>query len=749
MARCEEAVSFEREVLPILQSHCIRCHNPSNSKGDFSLANGKDLRSQKWIVPEDPDGSYLMEVVTPSADEPPAMPKEGEPLRPDEVETLRRWIATGAIWPDGLIVQERSKADKSWWSLQPLTAVSIPEPIDHATDWAVNPIDRFIFKSLHDKRLAPNPPADRRTLIRRATYDLIGLPPTPEEVAAFVDDASPLAYERLIDRLLASPLYGERWGRHWLDVIRFGESRGFERNEIITNLWPLRDYVIATFNDDKRFDQLIREHLTGDVIGKDEPSVEVASAFLVAGPYDDVGNQDAIQAAQIRADIIDEIIRATSEAFLGLTIGCSRCHDHKFDPIKQSDYYAWYATFAGVRHGPRDVGTVAERATRDMQLQPLTKERDELSETLKKLRSEGATDDAPQVKAAEQQLAELNKKIAAVPPLPKWWLGTRENVAGPFHTFLGGSPQRKGDVVVVASLSSLEATVPPYQLNDQASEAERRLALANWLAHPQHPLTSRVLANRLWHYHFGMGLVDTPSDFGYMGGQPSHPELLDWLALQLQQHDWHCKPLHRTIMLSKTYQQASEHRSDAAAVDADSRLLWRYPPHRLDAEAIRDTALMVAGQLRCEMGGPGFKLYQYLQDNVATYVPLDKHGPDTYRRAVYHHNARASRTDVMSDFDSPDCAFSTPRRAETTTPLQALTMMNHAFIYDMAQSLAARLEREAGDDPAARVELAYQLCYGRAPSSDELQRCLELVTQHGLLSLCRVLLNTSELIYLE
>ncbi len=744
-----DEVQFERDVLPILQSHCIRCHNPSNPKGEFSLATSKDLLSQKWIVPEEPDGSYLIEVVTASTDEPPAMPKEGEPLKPEDVETLRRWIAAGASWPEGVIVQERSKADKSWWSLQPLASVSVPEPIDDATDWAENPIDRFISKSLHDKGLMPNPPADRRTLIRRATYDLTGLPPTPEEIAAFTSDPSPLAYEHLIDRLLASPRYGERWGRHWLDVIRFGESRGFERNEIITNLWPLRDYVIAAFNDDKPFDQLIREHLTGDVTGKDNPSVEVASAFLVAGPYDDVGNQDAVQAAQIRADIIDEVIRATSEAFLGLTIGCARCHDHKFDPIKQSDYYAWYATFAGVRHGPRDIATADQRATRDSQLQPLVKARDELNQSIQKLRSEGAAADSDPIKAAEQQLAELNKQIAAVPPLPQWWIGTRAAAPGPFHLFLGGSPQRKGDAVAVASLTSLEPAVPAYQLDDLASEADRRIALSNWLAHPKHPLTARVLANRLWHYHFGMGLVDTPSDFGYMGGQPSHPELLDWLALQLQQHDWHCKPLHRTIMLSQTYQQSSGYRNDAAAIDADSRLLWRYPPHRLDAEAIRDTTLMVADQLRCEMGGPGFRLYQYQQDNVATYVPLDKHGPETYRRAVYHHNARASRIDLMSDFDSPDCAFSTPRRAETTTPLQALTMMNHAFVYDMAQSLAARLERETGGEPKAIIERAYQLCYGRVPSDEELQRCMELVTQHGLPTLCRVLLNTSELIYLE
>ena len=446
--------------------------------------------------------------------------------------------------------------------------------------------------------------------------------------------------EKLIDRLLASPHYGEQWGRHWLDVVRFGESRGFERNEIIDNAWPFRDYVIRSLNEDKPFDVLVREHLAGDVIGKDQPGVEVGVTFLVGGPYDDVGNQDAAQAAQIRANTIDEMIRATAEAFLGLTVGCARCHDHKFDPVLQRDYYGLYATFAGVYHGSRAVATAEQRQARDEALRPLNENRDRLTKQLAAL--DAAIDKLSQQQAdLNRQLAEVNRQINAVPPLPTWWVGEFKPITDKFQVFLGGDPQRRGAEVVPASLSALDAVAPPYRLSDDAAEGQRRLQLAEWITYPDNPLTPRVLANRIWHYHFGTGIVETPSDFGYMGGRPTHPELLDWLARQIQQHGWRLKPLHRQILLSETYRQSSAFRADAAAVDADSRYLWRFPPRRLAAEEIRDTMLSVAGKLDPKMGGPGFRLYRYLQDNVSTYIPLDEHGPETYRRAVYHQNARA------------------------------------------------------------------------------------------------------------
>jgi hypothetical protein len=786
-----EPIDFSRTIAPILEQHCVRCHSPVNEKGDISLATIDDLRDNGYVVAGEPDSSYLIDLITAADGDRPEMPKDGNPLAAEQVVLMRRWIAEGASWPEEVVVRAKAKADSAWWSLQPLATLQPPSPQAITAPWIANPIDRFVFAKLAEHQLRPNPPAGRRSLIRRATFDLIGLPPTPDEVEAFVSDPDPNAYERVIDRLLQSPHYGERWGRHWLDVVRFGESNGYERNFIINDLWPFRDYVIRSFDEDKPFDQFIREHLAGDFFGKDQPDVEVGTAFLVAGPYDDVGNQDAVQAAQIRADTIDEMIRATSEAFLGLTIGCARCHDHKFDPIQQRDYYGWYATFSAVRHGSRALATAEQQAARAAKLKPLeerrdglTRQRDALLQTGMARAGERAAESTEQenseLATLNRELADVNREIAAIEPLPMVWVGTRNagDARGPFHVFLGGSSQRKGDEVVPASLSVFngmpQATAPAdktaadqssaggghlplgdsrrtfsYQLSADSSEAERRLALADWIAHRDNPLTPRVLANRLWHYHFGTGLVDTPSDFGYMGGRPTHPELLDWLAAQLRDHDWRLKPLHKLVMMSQTYQQSSELRDDAAKVDGDARLLWRFPPRRLSAEEIRDTMLFVSGKLDTTSGGPGFRLYHVMQDNVSTYVPLDEHGRETYRRAVYHQNIRASVIDLITDFDQPDCAFSTPNRAETTTPLQALTMLNHSFTLDMARFMAERLRREAGEDPTAQVQRIYALCYGRQPTEPETTACVELIGQHSLVALCRVILNTSELIYVN
>jgi hypothetical protein len=687
---------FARDVAPILQKHCLRCHQPGTKKGDVSLATAADLNERGQVVPGKPDESPLLKLVSPRATgKRPRMPKEGTPLTPAEVMVLRRWIAAGAAWPATIILKDNARADASWWSLQPLAKVDPPSPPDLPRAWAINPIDRFVYARLQARGLRPDPPAARRDLIRRLTYDLVGLPPTPAEVEAFVTDATPDAYEKLVEHLLASPQYGEHWGRHWLDVVRFGESNGYERNVLIDNIWPFRDYIIRSFNEDKPFDQLVLEHLAGDVFGRGGPERVIGTAFLVCGPYDNVGNQDPVQAAIIQANHVDEIIRTTAETFLGLTLGCARCHDHKFDPITQKDYYALYATFAGVRHGER-------------------------------------------VLAANGQ--------------QRLWIGSFDVNAGkhPYYVFQGGDPQKRGPAVAPASLSVLATLRSSYQLSATAGESERRLALAQWIVAADNPLTPRVLANRLWHYHFGTGIVETPSDFGSMGGRPTHPQLLDWLARQVQAHGWRLKPLHRLIVTSQAYRQASTWRAEAAKVDGASRLLWRFPPRRLSGEEIRDTMLALAGQLNLQnMGGPGFRLYRYVQDNVATYYPLDAPGPETYRRAVYHQNARAARVDVLSDFDCPDPAAAVPRRAATTTPLQALTLLNHRFTHDMARFLAARVAQETGGKPADQVRRAFLLSYGRPPDAEELARSTRLVEQHGLRPLCLALLNSNELIYLR
>lgn len=709
-----QAIDFARDMAPILQQHCIRCHQPGIRKGELSLATSVDLKANEYAVPGKPEESHLWEMVTPQIDgKRPAMPKEGKPLNAEELALVRRWIVEGAVWPEDVVVREKPKADATWWSLQPLAKIEPPLSADVTPEWLANPIDRFVVARLVEQGLRPNPPADRRSLIRRVSYDLTGLPPSTAEVEAFVADTATDAYEKLVDRLLASPEYGEQWGRHWLDVVRFGESNGYERNVLINNAWPFRDYVIRSFNEDKPFDRLVLEHLAGDVLGPEDPNVAVGTTFLVCGPYDNVGNQDPAQAAVIQANHADEIIRATSEAFLGMTIGCARCHDHKFDLLLLRDYYSLYATFFGVRHDARSIGA---KKTSELQ--------------------DAAKSTLPQTVFAGrfEEIAERR-----------------------FHVLTGGDPQKPAEEVSPASLDVLAGLPSNYRLSNTAKEAERRLALARWIVALENPLTPRVLANRLWHYHFGIGIVDTPSDFGYMGGRPTHPELLDWLARQIHLHGWRLKPLQRLIVTSQAYRQSSTWRREAADTDGENRLLWRHAPRRLTGEEVRDTMLVLAGKLDAnQRGGPGFRLYKYVEDNVAAYLPLDEHGQETYRRAVYHQNARASQVDVLSQFDCPDPAVAAPRRSVTTTPLQALALMNHRFTFDMARFFAERLERETKADSAGRedrlqsqVTRAFMDALGRAPALEELHASMRLVERHGLRAFCLALLNSNELIYLQ
>ena len=853
----------------------------------------------------------------------------------------------GAFYPetplDPFAFTTEHRAGFDWWSIQPLSKVDPPQSTNLPPAWSANAIDRFIYEKLSEKKLSPASPAEPRTLIRRATYDLIGLPPSLEEVNGFLAECKSetgqenvvgdRAYEKMLDRLLASPRYGEHWGRHWLDVVRFGESTGFERNVIINNAWPFRDYVIRSLNQDKPFDQFAREHLAGDILAAGDPEVEVGVTFLVCGPYDNVGNQDPVQQKQIRANTIDEIIRATGETFMGLTVGCARCHDHKFDPIAQQDYYQLYATFAGTFHGSRAVAT-------ENQKQEISTKRQPLDAKLKELRSQqdsinaqvlqraeakiddykatwtrspvdrkktvetftpvetryvrlvcegidtnpaaragykieefevwsaeeaprnvalavnGSTatgssrvakdfsgaygpeltidgnygalwqassaelviafaqsekvkqvvfysdhsgaagqqyvatfpceyrievsDDGKQwvevanshsrkpannrhrdhrlrtqeITAQEQQklvslgteISKVNAELARLPKLEAWWVGNPRQENGPFHIFLGGDPQRPGDIVQPASLTTLKNATDEYQLPADSSEGARRQALAEWLVSEANPLTPRVLANRIWHYHFGTGIVDTPSDFGFMGGRPTHPELLDWLANQVHVNNWQIKPLHKQIMLSQTYRQSGEYRDDQAAIDSSTRFLWRFPPRRLSAEEIRDAMLVTTNQLNLKAGGPGFRLYEYWEDNVATYVPLDAYGLETYRRSVYHQNARAARVDLMAEYDSPDCAFSAPRRASTTTPLQALTMMNHSFTLDMANALTQRLEQASPEDLASAIKQAFEILFSRQCTPEELTAAKGFVSEFGLKAFCRAMFNTNEFI---
>ena len=919
---------FEQKIRPALIEHCYECHSTQAKKLKSGLYLDSKAGWQKGgesgkpiVVPGQPDQSLLLRSIQhlePDLEMPPKKPKLPDAV----VANFAAWIKAGAVDPRDQATAELKRADKSWWSLQPLT-----KEFKHPN------IDGFIDAKLHAQKLTRSAPAQPQALIRRLSYDLTGLPPTQAEVDAFVTAHranARQATEALVDRLLASPRYGEHWGRHWLDVIRFGESNGFERNVIVDDLYPFRDYVIRSLNDDKPFDQLIREHLAGDVLGKFQPEIEIGSAFLVVGPYDNVDNQDSVAQKVIRAATLDDMVTATGGAFLGLTINCARCHNHKFDPIPTEDYYRIRAAFEGVVHGRRTLATqeqtkafnaaisvlnqergkvVAEQdaltkaieakakallaarqyprpkvdsllteekiatvAARFVKLtitatsaSPLTGVGGRISEfeiwtdeptprnvalasygskaagakgttaedfpaaysaaltidsdegaqwyigrpaelvitlprveqinrlayrtakgrvlrdnsqgptpceyemfvsldgkawkkvadsydreawspahAFERIRKEATTPEVAQRLAQlGPQLAAIDKQIAAVPKLPSAWVGIHQ--PKPEATFVqkGGDPAKPAGQVVPASLSVLDQVTPSYALKANADEGERRVALANWIT-KDNPITARVLANRLWHYHFGTGLVDTPSDFGFMGSQPTHPELLDFLAQRLLKHDWKVKALHREIVLSQTYLQSAEFNADAARADKHARLLWRFPPRRLGAEEIRDTLLVTAGQLKLEpMGGPGFRLYRYLSNNVSTYIPLETQGPETYRRAVYHQNARASIVDVLNDFDLPDIAFATPKRANTTTPLQALTLLNHSFTLDMAKALAARLD---GPDPIAQ---AYAQALQRQPTAVERRAAEKLIAQFGKPAFCRALLNSNSLIFIE
>lgn len=756
---------FTKNVAPLLEKRCLGCHNSEKSKGKVSLSTFKEVfqGKKKIIVKGKPEESLLYKVIIPQDGEEPEMPEDDDIFSKEETAIIKKWIADGAKWPENAELKERAKADKSWWAYSKLKHSS-PKAVD-VKGWDKNPIDAYILEKLNSAGLKPSETASKRNLIRRAYYDLTGLPPSIGEVEAFTEDKSPDAWEKVIDRLLASPHYGERWGRHWLDVVRFGESNGYERNVIINDLWPFRDYVIKSINDDKPFNQFIKEHIAGDVIARGNPAVEIGSAFLVAGPYDDVGNQDAIARAVIRADQMDEMIRTTSEAFLGMTMGCAKCHDHKFDPIATADYYSMYSVFSGVRHGRSIWASKQAKDAHKNRISPLNnklrlavhklreyeKSISPISKRHKevRLKKQVTTDkDLKIIQQLRREVQKVRREIAKVKPLPKAWIGKRSarDAKGPFHIFKGGDVRKKGAEVTASSLSTLSEVTPSFKLPPNAAEGQRRLSLAEWIVHNDNPLSPRVLANRIWHYHFGTGIVNTPSDFGYMGGRPSHPELLDFLALELKKNNWKIKALHKLIMTSKTYMQNSAMRQEAAQKDGDSRLLWRFPPRRLNAEEIRDTILQVSGKLDTKMGGPGFRLYKFTQDNVCTYFPLDQHGPETYRRAVYHQNVRASTVDLLTDFDQADCSLSVGKRTVTTTPLQALTMLNHSFSIDMAEALKTK---SSAENPAAQVKKVFRFAYQRNPTAAELKYASALIRENGLRALCRAVLNSNELIYLD
>jgi len=981
--------SFDERIAPLFIRRCMECHSGADPQGGLNLSRQALVRqggdSGPVLEPGRPEASLLWERV--AADEMP--PKH--PLSADEKQLLREWITAGASWGtdpiDPFRLTTGQRAGYDWWSLQPL--IPVTPPVTPGDDWSRTSIDRFVVARLREQGLAPSGPASRRTLIRRLSFDLLGLPPSPEEVEAFVADPRPDAYEQLVDRLLASPQYGIRWARHWLDVVRYGESQGFERDKLREDAWPYRDWVINAFNADMPFDEFARRQIAGDLIAPDDPASIIATGFLVAGPYDEVGQsqQSAAMRAVVRQDELEDLVSLVGQSFLGLTVHCARCHDHKFDPIRQDEYYRLASALDGVRHGSRPVLSGTDRARKEL----LTRQSVELRQQVARLdamarqrlmdarrdrdakdsgdaaasiathplpiarwtfdgnlqdsvgglhgeahggakpvdgrlvvdgknafvatvpldrnvrektleawvrlgnidqrgggvmsiqtldgvtfdaivfgeqeprrwmagsngfvrtRSFEGPDDADAAQrfvhvaivyrgdgtitayrdgqpygrgyqsggpvtyaagkaqivfgirhapaggnrmlngaiaaaqlydralsdsevaasaaAAEdgmtvdqllavlsaderaerdrlhQRVMELTRAGDAIQPLSTYSVSPRP--PGTTHVLLRGNPATPGDVVTPGGIASLRGVNAEFGLAADVDDAQRRRRLADWITDPANPLFARVAVNRLWQYHFGAGLVETSSDFGFNGGRPSHPGLIDWLADEFRRGGMSVKRLQRLIVMSTAYRQSSTYREDAAAVDADNRLLWRREPQRIEAEAVRDATLVVAGVLNDGMNGPGYRDFETFVRNTQFYDMKDTVGPEFNRRSVYRTWVRSGRSSFLDAFDCPDPSTQTPKRAVTVTPLQALSLLNHSFVLRMSERFADRLRAASGDDPARQVDQAFALAFARHPDAGERADTVAFIREYGLAEFCRVILNSNEFLYVD
>ncbi|NQV23523.1 MAG: DUF1553 domain-containing protein [Rhodopirellula sp.] len=753
---------FEMHVRPLLARHCLECHSAESQKGKLRLDSRAAIlkggeSEEPAIVPGKPEESPLIDAVRYESYE---MPPKGK-LPEKDIAILVKWIELGAPWPggdDSKIVRQDSDRitdeDRKWWAVQPVTEPNVP---DAGTGWARNEIDRFVARKLDRAGLEPAREANREELARRAYFDLHGLPPTPAQVDAFVQDDRPDAWERLIRELLDSPRYGERWAQHWLDVVRFAESDGYNEDAFRPDASAFRDYVIRSLNDDKPYDQFVREHLAGDEINPDDPNVFIGTAYLRHGVYE--WNQ---RNARMHWDlIINEMTRVTGEAFLGIGIGCAQCHDHKFDPILQKDYYGLQAFLSSVAWPmkrplatPDDIAThranqqkweAATQAIRDEinSLAPSAFDNnqkyivkqfpDDIQVIYYKPESEKTTyekqlsylvdrqadraaasfDYAKALKGAPEKLkryqeleAELKKFDSLKPaPLPTAFVAT-DIGPEPAPTFLLTRTTKEAVEPSFLTLLGQKPAITPT-----ATSTGRRTALANWIASEDNPLSTRVIVNRVWQRHFGSGIVPTPNDFGTLGELPSHPELLDWLTRRFLAGGWKIKPLHELIMNSATYRQTARREPSPTEnkIDPTNRLLWRFPPQRLDAEQVRDAMLAASGELKQRDGGG---------DSVGGSSPY---------RSVYVIRKRNKPDEMLGGFDAPLCFESAPDRIATTTPIQSLLLVNGEWTLNRSRAFATRLLSGKQQLEADEIRTAYQLVFNRDAADDEVSEALGFV----------------------
>ncbi len=747
----EQVDFFEKRIRPVLTEQCYECHsaNAKKIKGGLVLDSRAGVQrggdTGPAVTPGDPDASLLIEAVR-HQNEDIAMPPKKR-LPPEVVRDFEQWVRMGVPDPRAsdtvAIVQAKEAIDwnkaREWWSFRPLAAPKLPEVKDAA--WAANDVDRFILARLEAAGLRPAADAEKRALIRRATYDLTGLPPAPEEVDAFLGDNSPRAFETVVDRLLASPRYGERWGRHWLDVARYADTAGDNSDFPIPQMRKYRDWVIAAFNRDLPYDEFVREQLAGDLLGGS--SEEERQQRLIATGYIANARRFGSRVEDYPQHLtIEDTIDNFGRAFLGLTINCARCHDHKFDPISTQDYYALYGIFNSTRYPwpgieleqkQRDLVPLvpaeklaeaeSKKKARDKEQARLDSDVKKLKEALKKI-TEGTAKAETDSKTAENEKAKLETDIQraektaaeyrAQPAEYEFAYAVAEAPkAADVAVQIKGDPAKPGNVVHRRFLTVLGgAELPPN------AKGSGRAQLADWLLAKENPLPARVMANRLWHYHFGRGIVPTPSDFGKQGKPPTHPELLDFLAAKFRDSGWSIKALHRLIMLSHTYRLSSGR--DAATIERDpnNELFSAFPRQRLDAESIRDTMLALGGNL--DLSAPKPHPFPPEKDWKFTQHNPFKAVYDTNQRSVYLMTQRIQRHPYLALFDGADPSASTPARPTSTTPVQALYLLNDAFVHDQARRIAARIIAEAST-PDLRLQRAAQLILSRPLATDEVE----------------------------
>ena len=980
MQPANSAESDFAEVRSLLESRCLSCHNSQDRKGDLSLETMEELTASEQVVPGAPEESGLLAAVMANDDGRASMPKNGTPLSVKQARLLRDWIASGAKWPNKVRLSQPVVNSFDWWSLKPISTPPVPQVAPDAPDeWQASPIDRFIMKRLTEKGLAPSPAADRRTLIRRLTYDLTGLPPTPEEVDAFVNSQHPDAWTKLIDRLLDAPQYGERWARHWLDVVKYADTCGYDKDKLRPNSWPYRDYVIRSFNEDKPWTQFVQEQIAGDVIYPGTSDGILGLGFVAAGPWDFIGHvevpESKIDGRVARNLDRDEMVTNTLNAFCSVTIQCARCHNHKFDPFSQEHYYSLQSVFAAVDRAERvyDTDPKIEQRRRE-----LTAAQTDAANKLRELEKEIADaggDELKQLNAAVKTLSDQTNPKKKRPEygyhstlvkknnIAKWvevdlgesvevthiilnachdeFAGINSGFGFPvrfrvegrinagdklqvIQDFTGSdfrnprlmpvevkpaapvavrfvrvtatvlaerqndymlalselqvfdsngknvangkpvnavdsieapvrwrksnltdgiwpqaekpeafvkleklqdtqdellkhinTPERmrrkkdlekardkaaaeidklpKGRVVYAAAthfnrqgnfmptqgvprtvkvlhrgniqqpLDEVSPGVIPLRANsdwklplaENHSEGDRRAALAKWITDANNPLTWRSITNRIWQYHFGRGLVESPNDFGRMGQQPTHPKLLDWLASEFRRTQ-SIKHMHRLILTSQTWQQSSGWNASMAEQDSDNQYYWRFNRRRLSAEELRDSILSVSGKLNLKMGGPGFYLFVLEKTAHSPHYEYHKFDPsdeNSHRRSIYRFIVRSQPDPWMTTLDCADSSQSTPRRSETLTSLQALSLLNNRFNLTMAKYFAERLQRETAETESNQqrhvATRAYQLVTGRYPTKQEADSLEAYTREHGAANLSRVLFNTSEFVFVD